>query len=69
MSTSATLELPIEKRVAQLEEQMAVILNTTFSKDPVPSSAWQSTVGKWVDDRISREADQLGAEWRQQCDM
>jgi hypothetical protein len=58
-------DLPIEKRVATLEQQMADILRS----HPVTSQAgekdWLKTVGTWADDAFSREADQLGEAWRQ----
>ena len=58
-------ELPIEKRVATLEQQMAEILRS----HPVASSAaendWLKTVATWQDDAFSREAEQLGEAWRQ----
>jgi hypothetical protein len=58
-------ELPSEKRVATLEQQMADILRF----HPVVSQAaerdWLTTVGTRQDDAFSREADQLGEAWRQ----
>ena len=54
-------DLPIEKRVATLEQQMAEILR---SHQGAPKD-WLATVGTWKDDAFSREADELGEAWRQ----
>ena len=62
-STSA--ELPIEKRVATLEQQMAEILHSQPKASQAAKNDWLKTVGTWQDDAISREADQLGEAWRQ----
>ena len=52
-------ESPIEKRVSDLEHQIAQILGAK-----APAKNWESTVGMWKDDELSREVDRLGAEWR-----
>lgn len=49
----------VEQRLARLEQQMADILHRD-----APKKNWESTVGMWKDDEISREADRLGEEWR-----
>lgn len=49
----------IEQRLAILEQQVAGILQ----KDE-PKKNWESTVGTWADDELSREVDRLGQEWR-----
>lgn len=53
-------DLPIEKRIATLEQQMARILRSHegAAKD------WLATAGTWQDDAFSREADELGEAWR-----
>jgi hypothetical protein len=58
-------ELPIEKRVATLEQQMAAILRSHPVASQAAENHWLSTVGTWRDDAFSREADQLGEAWRQ----
>lgn len=58
-------ELPIEKRVATLEQQMADILRTHPAASQTAEKDWLKTVGTWQDDAFSREADQLGEAWRQ----
>lgn len=50
---------PIEKRVSDLERQVAQVLGAK-----APAKDWESTVGMWKDDELSREVDRLGAEWR-----
>ncbi len=58
-------ELPIEKRVATLEQQMADILRSHPVASLAADKDWLKTVGTWQDDAFSREADQLGEAWRQ----
>lgn len=53
-------DLPIEKRVATLEQQMAEILRSRQGAE----NDWLATVGIRRDDAFSREADQLGEAWR-----
>ena len=50
----------VEQRLSTLEQQMADILRTR-----APGKNWESTVGMWQDDDLSREVDRLGQEWRQ----
>ena len=61
---SAPAELPIEKRVATLEQQMAEILHPQPEASQAAKNDWLKTVGTWQDDAFSREADQLGEAWR-----
>ena len=58
-------ELPIEKRVTTLEQQMADILRSRPLASQPAERDWLETVGTWQDDAFSREADQLGEAWRQ----
>ncbi len=58
-------ELPIEQRVATLEQQMAELLRSNPAGDHRVEKDWLTTVGMWQDDAFSREADQLGEAWRQ----
>jgi hypothetical protein len=53
-------DLPIEKRVATLEQQMAEILRSHQAAE----KDWLAAVGTRRDDAFSREADQLGEAWR-----
>lgn len=53
-------ELPIEKRVATLEQQMADILRSNPLASQPAEKDWLKTVGTWQDDAFSREADQPG---------
>ena len=66
MDTAApSQELPIEKRVATLEQQMAGILRSHPVASQAAEKGWLKTVGTWQDDAFSCEADQLGEAWRQ----
>ena len=56
----APQESQIEQRLATLEQQVASILHSQ-----APKKDWESTVGMWKDDELSREVDRLGQEWRQ----
>ena len=64
-TATPTQELPIEKRVATLEQQMADILRSHPAASQAAENDWLKTVGTWQDDAFSREADQLGEAWRQ----
>ena len=64
-TATSTQELPIEKRVATLEQQMADILRSQSLASQPAEKDWLKTVGSWQDDAFSREADQLGEAWRQ----
>ncbi len=64
-TATPSLELPIEKRVATLEQQMADILRSHPVASKAAENDWLTTVGTWQDDAFSREADQLGEAWRQ----
>ena len=61
-TVSPSQELPIEKRVATLEQQMADILRSRPMASRTAGDDWVTTVGTWQDDALSREADQLGEE-------
>lgn len=58
-------ELPIEKRVATLEQQMTDILRSNPLASQPAEKDWLKIVGTWQDDAFSRKADQLGEAWRQ----
>ena len=64
-AVTPTQDLPIEKRVATLEQQIAEILRLHPVAHQAGQNDWQSTVGTWRDDAFSREADQPGEAWRQ----
>ena len=55
----------VEQRLAELEKQFAELRATVLKLTPKKKD-WRSTVGTLVDDEISREADQLGADYRAQ---
>jgi len=59
------METTVEKRISDLEAQVAA-LSARVLNPPPRAKDWQSTVGAWTDDELSREIDRRGAEWRKQ---
>lgn len=60
METETSTRLTeIESRLTRLEEQMASIIGSPVRKD------WRSSVGMLTDDKLSREIDELGRQWRE----
>jgi len=55
----------LEKRVEQLEQQVAELSAQVLRLQP-PRKDWHSTVGSMADDELTREAERLGREYRQQ---
>jgi len=55
----------LEQRMESLEKTVAELRSTVLRLSPVKKD-WRSTVGKLTDDEMSREADRLGMEYRQQ---
>ena len=55
----------LEQRIDDLEKIVTDLRATVLRLTPVKKD-WRSTVGKLRDDEISREADRLGMEYRQQ---
>ena len=56
------METALEKRLENLEKQVAAL--TEIVKEPDPYS-WRSSVGMLPQDEISLKADEMGSEWRQ----
>jgi len=59
------METTIEERLHDLEKQVADLTATVLRLTP-PVKDWRRTVGTLPYDEISREADRLGREWREQ---
>lgn len=55
----------IEKRVEDLEKQVAELSAQILDLRPRKKD-WQRTAGSLADDELSREAERLGREYRQQ---
>lgn len=55
----------LEERMELLEKTVADLRATVLRLSPVKKD-WRSTVGTLTDDEMSREADRLGMEYRQQ---
>ncbi len=55
----------IKERVLDLERKVASLTDEIRGRRPVLKD-WTRTIGMLPDDEMSREADRLGAEWREQ---
>jgi hypothetical protein len=55
----------IEKRVEDLEKQVAALGQQVLDLRP-PNKDWRRTAGCLPDDEMTREAEQLGREYRKQ---
>ena len=60
---SAPMETPVEKRISDLEAQVAALTARVLQLSP-RAKDWQGAVGLWADDELSRAIDHSGAEWR-----
>lgn len=60
--------LTLEDRLADLEQQFVELRADVLNLVPKPKD-WRTTVGMMPDDAISREADRLGREWREQANQ
>lgn len=57
------MEQTLENRVAHLEQTLAQLTAKVLQLTPV-KKGWQNTLGMLPDDELSREAEQLGREYR-----
>ena len=55
----------LEQRVEDLEKKVAELSAQILGLQP-PKKDWRRTVGSLPDDELSREAERLGREYRQQ---
>jgi hypothetical protein len=55
----------LEKRVDELEKKMAELSAEVLELRPLKRD-WRATVGSLPDDELTREAERLGREYRQQ---
>ena len=55
----------LEKRVEELEQKVARLSAEVLRLQP-PRKDWHRTVGSMPDDELTREAERLGREYRQQ---
>lgn len=55
----------LEKRVEELEKKVAELSTQVLGLRP-PRKDWRKTVGSLPDDELTREAERLGREYRQQ---
>ena len=55
----------LEKRVEELEQKVARLSAEVLRLHP-PRKDWRRTVGSMPDDELTREAERLGREYRQQ---
>lgn len=61
------MEQTLENRVAYLEQTLAQLTTKVLQLTPV-KKGWQNTLGMLPDDDLSREAEQLGREYRSNGD-
>jgi hypothetical protein len=59
------MESTLEQRVMDLEKRVAELTAKVTGSGSVRKD-WRKTVGMLPDDEISREADRLGREWREE---
>ena len=55
----------LEQRVEELEKKVAELSAQILGLQP-PAKDWRRTVGSMPDDELTREAEHLGQEYRQQ---
>ena len=65
MSQTAERSESLDQRMAALEKEMADLRATVLKLHPVRKD-WRSTFGTLPHDDMSREADRLGREYREQ---
>jgi len=53
----------LQERFDALEREFAIVRDRVLEIKPVKKE-WRNTVGMMPDDELSREAQNLGAEWR-----
>ena len=59
------MQATIEKRILDLERQVAILTQRVTGTSGATVKDWRSTVGMLPRDEISEEADRLGREWRE----
>jgi hypothetical protein len=60
------MEATIDQRLARLEREFAKLRHQVLVLKPVGKD-WRQTVGTMPDDDLSRSAERLGREWRDQA--
>jgi hypothetical protein len=65
MNYSCAMPQTIEKRVEELEKQVAELSAQILGLQPRQKD-WRRVAGSMADDELSREAERLGREYRQQ---
>ena len=56
----------VEERMTRLEREFDEIKHQVLGLKP-RAKAWRDTVGAMPDDELSRDAERLGREWREQA--
>ena len=56
----------IEERMTRIEREFDALKHQVLDTKP-PLKDWRSTVGAMPDDELSRSAERLGKEWREQA--
>jgi len=60
------MEATIEDRMRSIEHEFVELKHEVLGLKPVAKD-WRNTVGRLPDDELSREAERLGREWREQA--
>lgn len=61
-----TMSATIEKRISDLERQVAILTQRATGASSSKEKDWRSTIGMLPQDELSEEADRLGREWREE---
>lgn len=56
----------VEERLTRIEHEFDVLKHEVLSLKPLTKS-WRQTVGAIPDDELSRNAEKLGRDWREQA--
>jgi hypothetical protein len=60
------MEATIDQRLARLEREFDILRHQVLLLKPAKKD-WRQTVGVMQDDELSRSAERLGREWREQA--
>lgn len=60
------MEATLEQRMASIEREFDALKRQVLRLNP-RSKDWRNTVGMMPDDELSRSAERLGREWREQA--
>ncbi len=58
----------LEERLARIERELDGLKHEVYAKN-AEAKTWRRTVGMLPDDELSRSAERLGREWREQANV